>query len=156
LGSRKKRKNGNDNENNGQVFKIGTCMICERENVPLTEHHIYKKAVYGESDRKFMLCRDCHDVLEFINRTWENMVLRPFIRCYRQIFNAFLKGEINGFPIDLFKKIDERELINALMPIILKEFKRIENKGVNPWLSERIATKGISVKARKKNENYGR
>lgn len=42
------------------------------------------------------------------------------------------------------------------MPIILKEFKRIENKGVNPWLSERIATKGISVKARKKNENYGR
>lgn len=121
----------------------------------MSEHHIYKKAVYGDNDRKFILCRECHDIVEYLNRTWENMVLRPFMRTYREVFNAFLKGEINGFKIDLKEKMDEKEVINALMPIVIKGFKRIENKGVNPWLEERIEKKGISIKAKKKKDNNG-
>lgn len=151
MSNRKRRNNGNDN--NGQSFRIGTCPICGKENVPLSEHHIYKKAVYGDSDRKFSLCRDCHDVIEFMNRTWENMTLRPFIRIYREIFNAFCKGEINGFKISLTEKMDEEELIKALTPTVVRGFQRIERKGVNPWLENRIVKKGISIIPKKKKDN---
>lgn len=154
--SRKRRHDPNNgNDNNGQSFRTGICPMCGRDNVPLSEHHIYKKAVFGESDRKFILCRDCHDVIEFINRVWENMVLRAFIRSYRQVFNAFRSGNINGLEIKLHEKMDEQDLIDALMPIVIRGFARIENKGINPWLAERILTKGISVKAKKKRENNG-
>lgn len=153
MGRNKRKNNGDDN--NGQSFRIGTCPFCGRQNVSMSEHHIYKKAVYGDNDRKFILCRECHDIVEYLNRTWENMVLRPFMRTYREVFNAFLKGEINGFKIDLKEKMDEKEVINALMPIVIKGFKRIENKGVNPWLEERIEKKGISIKAKKKKDNNG-
>jgi hypothetical protein len=153
LSSRRKKWNGDSNGNgNGQTYKIGTCPICKEENVQLSEHHIYKKAVYGESDIKFIMCRRCHDVVEFINRTWENMVLRPFIRCYRETFNSFAKGEINGLKIDVKNKIDEEALIEALMPIVIRGFSRIENKGVNPWLQDRVKNKGIKSK-KKKDEN---
>lgn len=158
LGRRKKKNtNGNGsingNENNGQTYKIGTCPYCGRENIQITEHHIYKRAVYGENERIALACRDCHNVIEFLNRMWENMVLRPFIGCYKDVFKAFEKGEINGFEIRLDGKMDEKEVIRALMPIVLKGFKKIENKGINPWLEERIEKKGISVRAKKKKEN---
>ncbi len=157
MGRRRGKKNdngdSNDNGNNIQVYRIGTCPYCGRENVQITEHHVYKRAVYGENERIALACRDCHNVIEFLNRMWENMVLRPFIGCYKDVFNAFEKGEINGLKINLNGKMDEKEVVRALMPIVLKGFKKIENKGINPWLEERIEKKGISIRAKKKREN---
>ncbi len=155
MSKRKSRDNHNENGNN-HFFRIGTCPICGRENVQLGEHHIFKKAVFGDSDRKFILCRDCHDVIEFINRVWENMVLRTFMFCYRKTFNAFLAGRINGLEIKLDERINEEVLIQALMPIVLEGFEEIARKGVNPWLEDRILNKGLNVEPRDKNENNGR
>jgi len=156
--TRKKRRNGNgrDNGDANYFFKIGTCPVCRKENVQLSEHHIYKKAVFGDNDKKYTMCRDCHDMIEFINRIWENMVLRTFMFCYRKTFNAFLAGNINGLKIIPEEKIDEEALIQALMPTILNGFKKIERKGINPWLEDRIANKGVYVRPRNKNKNNGR
>jgi len=95
-------------------------------------------------------------VIEFINRVWENMVLRTFMFCYRKTFNAFLAGRINGLEIKPDERIDEEVLIQALMPIVLKGFEEIVRKGVNLWLEDRILNKGINVRPRDKNENNGR
>jgi hypothetical protein len=155
--TRRRRRNGNGNDNGdaNHFFKIGTCPICGRENVQLSEHHIYKKAVFGDSDKRYMLCRDCHDVIEFVNRVWENMVLRTFMFCYRKTFNAFLTGNINGLKINIEERIDEEALIQALMPTVLRGFEKIEKKGINPWLEDRIANKGVYVAPRNKNKNNG-
>ncbi|HPD19780.1 MAG TPA: hypothetical protein PLV95_00890 [Candidatus Pacearchaeota archaeon] len=142
-----RKRNHKGNNGNGNFFRIGTCPVCGQENVPLTEHHIYKRSVFGESEKKFSLCRRCHDKIEFINRTWENMVLRSFQSCYRELFNSFLRGER--------KEEDEDELIAALEPYVLQGFKKIEKRGINPWLKERIVKKGIYIRSKSKRENNG-
>ncbi|GEM_PF-2737922 len=142
-----RRKRNHNHNGNGCFFRIGTCPICGQENVPLTEHHIYKRSVFGESERKFLLCRKCHDRIELINRTWENMVLRSFQSCYKKLFDSFLRGERN--------EEDEDELVMALEPYVLQGFKKIERRGINPWLKERIVKKGIYVRSKTKKENNG-
>lgn len=151
MSSRRRRaRNGNGEET--QVFKIGTCPYCGRENIQLTEHHLYKKAVFGSNDITILACRKCHDVIEFLITTMEGMILRSFVSVYRDINKGFRKGEINGFEIDLERKMNEEDVINAIMPSILKAFKKIESRGVNPWLKKRMKNKGVTIKIKNKDE----
>lgn len=128
-------KNGNGkNGANGKVFffKIGTCPICKKENVPLTEHHIFKKAVFGNNGRVVYGCRDCHDEVENFIRQMENTILRAFPSCYRRMNKIIW---VDG------RMPTEEEMFE----IVLQGFKKINAKLVNPWLEERIKSKSFIV-----------
>lgn len=158
-GKKRRNQNGknhsNGNKKNGnRVFRIGTCPISRRKNVHLNRHHVRKRIVFGENDDICEMALRSHEIIEYINGVWENMVLRAFEDCYLEIFDKFTKGEINGLKIDLRKKpkpADEEAFIRALMPIVMKEFQEIQERG-EPWLRHRIENKGISVKPKKKKE----
>jgi hypothetical protein len=142
-------------KSNSHFFEIGTCPRCKRENVPLNEHHVYKSAVFGWNEdysEKSVLCLDCHNDIEFINRVWENMVLRGFAPFYRKIFNAFMAGNINGLEIKPGEKIDEQALIRALVPIVFGVFVKITQK-LNHQLEKRLRT---FIRPNNKNGNNGR
>lgn len=138
-------RNGNDNShsnsNGSRPFKIGTCPRCEKENIPLTEHHFYKRAVFGDSQIVILVCRECHDELETLIREVENAILRPFIYCYRKVNKGFFSG----------KDFSREEL----MQIVSQGFMKINGKNTNSWLEERIRTKAISVgrRGRKREQN---
>jgi len=44
----------------GKLHKYGICLVCKKKK-PLTEHHL------KNHDKLFsvMICRDCHDVIEW-------------------------------------------------------------------------------------------
>jgi hypothetical protein len=127
----KKNNHGNGNGNGFRPLKIGTYPRCEKENIPLTEHHFYKRAVFGESDIIILVCRECHDDLEALIREMENAILRPFIYCYRKVNKGFFSGKD-------FSKED-------VMQIVSQGFAKINGRSTNPWLEERIRTKSISL-----------
>jgi transcription elongation factor Elf1 len=145
LHNKKNKQNGNGN-GNGRIYKIGTCPYCGKSNIQLTEHHLYKKAVFGYNDIVIIACRKCHDVIEYLITTMEGMILRSFVSCYRDVNKGFRKGEINGLEIDLEKKMNEEEVIDAMMPLVIKAFDKIQSRGFNPWLVKRIKTKGVTIR----------
>ena len=111
------------------------------EDVALTEHHIFKRAVFGDNPIKVYVCRDCHDEVEALIREMENAILRAFIYCYRKINKGVLSG----------KKFSTEEI----MEVALQGFRKINERNVNPWLERRIRTKAVSVGRRgRKNEQH--
>lgn len=142
--ARKKGKNGNGNGNgkNGKpfLFKIGYCPICKKDNVPLTEHHLFKRAVFGNNQIIFYACRDCHDIIEEVIREMENSILRAFVGCYRRVNKILIRQGRRPSPSELTE-------------IILQGFAKIDGYSQNPWLKRRIETKAVSLReARRKNE----
>ncbi|MFA5754999.1 MAG: hypothetical protein WC909_01375 [Candidatus Paceibacterota bacterium] len=85
-------KTDNQKVHNNYGFKMGTCPKCGKELVPLTEHHIWKRSVWGPNNRTVFLCRDCHNELERKVRIMENMILRLFMFCYKAIYRDFMSG----------------------------------------------------------------
>ena len=136
----RRKWNGNGN-GNGHSFKIGRCPVCEKENIPLTEHHIYKRAVFGDNEIIVYVCRDCHDKVEVVIREMENAILRAFIYCYRKINKGILSGKTFS--------------TEQTMETVLQGFRKINERNVNPWLEKRIRTKAVSVgsRGRKKEQN---
>jgi transcription elongation factor Elf1 len=136
-----KNGNGNSNGNGHYFFKIGTCPRCKKENVNLTEHHLYKRAVFGDSPIVILACRECHDDVEAIIREMENAILRAFIYCYRKVNKGFFSG----------KEFSREEI----MQIVSQGFVKVNGNNTNPWLEERIRTKGITIGRRgsKKEQN---
>lgn len=45
--------------------KEGVCPKC-REHKKLTRHHVYPKTHYGPQGETELICRDCHDDLEYL------------------------------------------------------------------------------------------
>jgi RNase P subunit RPR2 len=45
-------------------FRTGICPICHKFFHNLTEHHILKRAVWGDNDETIFICRKCHDLVE--------------------------------------------------------------------------------------------
>lgn len=90
----KSKSNGNHNGNgNGNGFhKYGICPKCEKEGL-LTEHHVWKRSVWGPNDRTVFICRDCHNELESKVRIMENMILRLFMPCYKSLYYDFMDNE---------------------------------------------------------------
>lgn len=131
----KSKSNGNHNGNgNGNGYhKIGTCPKCKRENIPLTEHHIWKRSVWGPNNHTVFLCRDCHDELESKVRIMENMILRLFMLCYKALYYDFMNGEEELNDDHIMKIcIDGLEIKKSVIePIELEEgwvVKRMQNK----------------------------
>lgn len=137
----KSKSNGNHNGNgNGNGYhKIGTCPKCKRENIPLTEHHIWKRSVWGPNNHTVFLCRDCHDELESKVRIMENMILRLFMLCYKALYYDFMnsKEELND---DHIMKI----CIDSLEEMIKKITKPIELK--ESWIVKRMQNKVLLKK----------
>lgn len=133
----KKNKNGNGN---GYSFKIGNCPKCGRENVPLTEHHIWKRSVWGPNNHTVFLCRECHDELEAKVRIMENMILRLFMLCYKAIYYDFMKK-------------DEELTDDAIMKICITGLKKMVKKTVadsiglkEGWIIRRMQKKGVLLR----------
>jgi hypothetical protein len=118
---------------------MGTCPVCKKTNIPLTEHHIFKRAVFGDNDIKFLICRECHDVLEERIRAAENSALRAFSYVNRKIFKKFIRGE------DLSDEV--------IYQIVLEGFRKVINRitmSQNNWLEQRIKTKGVSINKKRR------
>jgi len=45
-------------------FRTGICPLCKKFFHNLTEHHIHKKAVFGDDGFTKFICRLCHDKVE--------------------------------------------------------------------------------------------
>ena len=127
----KSKSNGNGNGNG--YHKYGVCSKCEKETI-LTEHHIWKRSVWGPNDYTVFLCRDCHDELERKVRIMENMILRLFMFCYDALYYDFMNGkELNDdhimkICIDGLEEMIEKSVAE---PIELEEgwvVKRMQNK----------------------------
>jgi uncharacterized protein YlaI len=116
---------------------MGRCPVCKRVNIPLTEHHFFKRAVFGDNGIIVYICRDCHDNVEATVREMENSILRAFIYCYRRI---------NKGMVYQGKRFTPDELIE----IILQGFAKINARSENPWLRRRIKTKAVSLRGDKK------
>ena len=76
--------------------KIGTCPKCGRENVLLTDHHVWKRSVWGPNKYTVHLCYRCHKRLEAKVRIMENMLLRLFMICYKILYRDFMEKEDLG------------------------------------------------------------
>jgi len=74
------------------MARTGKCMICKKVK-PLTRHHIYKKAVFGENNHIVFICRQCHDRIEFLLRKRENDVLRNKPELYEKAWEDFKRGK---------------------------------------------------------------
>lgn len=112
-GNGKTKENGKTKGNG--YYKLGTCPRCEKENIPLTEHHIWKRSVWGPNDYTVFLCRDCHDELEAKVRIMENMVLRLFMFCYRSLYRDFMNK----------KKVTEEDIVSICLEGLKVLFKKI-------------------------------
>lgn len=126
----KSKPNGNGNGNG--YNKYGVCSKCEKETI-LTEHHIWKRSVWGPNDYTVFLCRDCHDELERKVRIMENMILRLFMFCYEALYYDFMSGEEELNDDHIMKIcIDGLEIKKSVIePIELEEgwvVKRMQNK----------------------------
>ncbi|MDD5098523.1 MAG: hypothetical protein PHD31_02295 [Candidatus Pacebacteria bacterium] len=132
-----KLHNGNGNKLKARraYFKIGTCPKCKRENVPLTNHHIYPRWVYGPNDIREYLCRECHDEVEKWNREFERMVLRLFQKCYRLIYRAFMNEE-------RYKVVNKTKIFG----IAIDGLKKVITRSVSEWIERRMTTEGVSLK----------
>jgi hypothetical protein len=129
----KSKSNGNGNGNGNGYNKYGVCSKCKKETI-LTEHHIWKRSVWGPNDYTVFLCRDCHDELERKVRIMENMILRLFMFCYDALYYDFMNGkELNDdhimkICIDGLEEMIEKSVAE---PIELKEgwaVERMQNK----------------------------
>lgn len=67
------------------------CQVCGRLR-PMTKHHIMKRSVFGQNDNVVLLCRDCHDMIEYIIRKKENEILRKHPEIYTQTWEDFKRG----------------------------------------------------------------
>lgn len=111
--------------------------MCRRDGIPLTEHHLFKRAVFGENTIVVYICRECHDFVEENVREMENSILRAFIYCYRKLNKEIVRQG---------KRPTQQDIIT----IILQGFAKIGEKTENPWLEKRIKTKAISLREKKK------
>lgn len=75
-------------------MKRGTCPKCKTEQ-DLTRHHIKPKCHFGHTKETELICRDCHDELEFFiqkiegkNRRGRRIKLPEFT--YRNIYRLFI------------------------------------------------------------------
>lgn len=132
----KSKSNGNSNGNG--YNKYGVCSKCKKETI-LTEHHIWKRSVWGPNDYTVFLCRDCHDDLERKVRVMENMILRLFMSCYEKLYHDFMdsKEELSD---DYIMKI----CIDSLEEMIKKITKPIELK--ESWIVKRMQNKVLLKK----------
>ena len=72
------------------VYK-GRCPICKKIK-PLTRHHVYKKAVFGDNDSIVLVCRQCHDRIEEVIRDKENALLIEHPDIYMDTWIDFKRG----------------------------------------------------------------
>ncbi|MDD4062268.1 MAG: hypothetical protein PHV25_00605 [Candidatus Pacebacteria bacterium] len=115
--SREVKPNGNNGHNNGNGFSIGTCPICGRDNIRLTAHHLKKRAVFGENQCVFYLCRECHDLLEAYIRTMENAILRLAPTAYVKLNDTFIQnlgfvtdGDLMNICKDFLEEVNPEEI----------------------------------------------
>ena len=85
--------------------KIGYCSKCGRSGIPLTEHHIFKRSVFGNNDNTVLLCRECHNDLENQVRFMENMILRLFKPCYSALYYRFMDNKV----------LEEKDIVSICM-----------------------------------------
>ena len=85
-----------------------------------------------------VLCRDCHDEMERVNKELEGMILRPFQLCFRKTYNEFMKGPVDS---------------DTLFEIVKVGFIKVFTRGVGfyvtdvgSWLGRRIRHPGVSMK----------
>ena len=99
----------------------------------MTEHHLFKRAVFGNNQIIVYACRDCHDIIEEVIREMENSILRAFVGCYRRVNKILIRQS---------RKPSSSELTE----IILQGFAKIDGYLENPWLKRRIETKAVSLR----------
>jgi len=133
-GARPREQKSKSNGNGNGYNKYGVCSKCEKETI-LTEHHIWKRSVWGPNDCTVFLCRDCHDELERKVRIMENMILRLFMFCYEALYYDFMnnKEELNDDHIMKICIDGLEEMIKKIVtqPIELKKgwaVERMQNK----------------------------
>lgn len=76
------------------MCRIGYCPGCKSHGVVLTNHHKWKRSVWGRDKKKngktIWLCRPCHDVLEAEITRKENEILRQHPDIYIGTLDEFL------------------------------------------------------------------
>jgi len=77
-----------DNPKNNDRGVEGICLRCGHFK-ELARHHPFKRAVFGENDVVYYICKECHTILERSVTHFEATVLRKFSRCYAQAWREF-------------------------------------------------------------------
>lgn len=77
------------------MCRIGYCPGCRRHGVVLTNHHNWKRSVWGRDKKKngktTWLCRDCHSELEAEITKKENAILKQHPEIYADTLREFLQ-----------------------------------------------------------------
>lgn len=136
------KPNGNGNGNSNGCHKLGTCPKCKRENIPLTEHHIWKRSVWGPNNHTVFLCRDCHDELESKVRIMENMILRLFMLCYKALYYDFMNGK---------EELSDDHIMKICIVGLKKMIKKIMTESIGlkeGWIIKRMQKKGVLLSKR--------
>lgn len=78
------------------MCRIGYCPGCRRHGMLLTNHHNWKRSVWGRNKKKnsktTWLCRDCHTKLEVKISKKEGKILRQHPEIYIDTLNDFLQN----------------------------------------------------------------
>ena len=137
---KKNNGNGNGNGNGYCYYKLGTCPRCGKENIPLTEHHIWKRSVWGPNNHTVFLCRDCHNELEVKVRIMENMILRLFMFCYKALYRDFMNK----------KEVSEEDIMSICLKGLSRLVKKILFKDCvlikHGWVLRRMQKKSVLLK----------
>lgn len=116
----------------------------------MSSHHIYPRWVFGPNYKTKethptlcnevtgLLCRDCHDQMEELNRELESMILRPFQLCFRKAYNEFMRGEVSS---------------DTLFAIVMVGFIKVFTRSIGSystnirfWLTLRVRNPGVSLR----------
>ncbi len=131
------RSNGNHYENG--FHKYGICPKCKKEGL-LTEHHIWKRSVWGPNGHTVFLCRECHDKLETKVRIMENMILRLFMPCYKALYYDFMNRE---------EELSDDYIMKISIVGVKKTFKKIVDDSIEfkeGWIVRRMQKKGVLLR----------
>jgi hypothetical protein len=113
------------------MCRIGYCPGCQRHGVVLTNHHVWKRSVWGRDKKKrrikIPLCKDCHPELERLIQEKENVLLQENPQIYIGTLCEFLKKANDGVDVDIDEFILEEPEIKP--QITKRERSRAKQRG---------------------------
>jgi len=115
-----------------KLSKYGRCEICNREAL-LSEHHIFKRVIFGENEKVVHICADCHTKIDATVLLFETEILNKFSSCNSMIWKmhcengGISESAISKMVKERFKKINCKSFRIKASPEIKGQKIRKEN-----------------------------